>query len=311
MDNPQERRRFVTRWENLPELEAVRVFAAVAQLRSFRGAANALGVPRSTVGRRLSTLEGSLGLRLLHRTTRHVSLTNAGEIFLAEVTPALVRIGDARQRMLAAKGEPSGLVRLTATPATAPWVVAVMLDLLRRYPRVRVELDFTDRVLDLVAEGYDLALRAGKLDDSTLIARPIGQSQSGYYASPAYLQRRRLTLPDQLVEHELVVFSGSRRGLRWPFQIGKKLVEIPVNGRVVLNNLAMVQLAARRGYGITWLPAPLARDDLRRGSLVPVLRQFWPPPVPVQLVYPSARHLSPQVRVAIDLLAARFKSLLR
>jgi len=294
----------------LPELEAVRVFAAVAQLRSFRGAAIALGLPRTTVSRRLSTLEKSLGTRLLQRTTRQVSLTHAGEIFLNEVTPALEKIEDASQRMLSATAEPSGVVRLTSTLGSTEWLGGAMLELIEHHPRVRVEIDFTDRAIDLVAEGFDLAVRAGKLADSSLIARPIGQSQSGYYASPGYLKTRRLTHPDQLVDHQLVVFSGSSRGLRWPFQIGKRLQEVPVQGRVVVNSLAVAQLAAERGHGVTWLPAPFGRDGLKRGALVAVLRRFWPPPIPVQLVYPSARHLAPQVRVAIELIARRVKDVL-
>ena len=299
-----------TRWDNLPELEAVRVFAAVAQLRSFRGAAIALRLPRTTVSRRLSLLEKSLGTRLLQRTTRQVSLTHAGEIFLNEVTPALEKIGDAGQRMLSATAQPSGVVRLTSTRGSTEWVGGAMLELIEHHPRVRVEIDFTDRAIDLVAEGFDLAVRAGKLADSSLIARSIGRSQSGYYASPGYLKTRRLTHPDQLVDHQLVVFSGSSRGLRWPFQIGKRLQEVPVQGRVVVNSLAVAQLAAERGHGVTWLPAPFGRDGLKRGALVAVLRRFWPPPIPVQLVYPSARHLAPQVRVAIELIARRVKDVL-
>src|SRR4029077_3760315 len=119
-----------TRWDNLPELEAVRVFAAVAQLRSFRGAAIALGLPRTTVSRRLSTLEKSLGTRLLQRTTRQVSLTHAGEIFLNEVTPALEKIGDAGQRMLSATAQPSGVVRLTSTRDSTEWVGGAILELI-------------------------------------------------------------------------------------------------------------------------------------------------------------------------------------
>src|SRR5215468_10671430 len=190
MDNRRSAKSLTSRWDSLPELEAVRVFAAVAQLRSFRGAAKALDLPRSTVSRRLSTLEASLGIRLLQRTTRQVSLTQAGGIFLAEVTPALTMIGEAGRRVLDAQGEPSGLVRLTATAGAADWVGDAIVELLERYPRVRVEVDFSDRTVDLVAEGFDLAVRAGKLSDSTLIARPVGRGEHGYYASPAYLKGR-------------------------------------------------------------------------------------------------------------------------
>lgn len=297
----------VKRWDSLPELEAVRVFAAVAELRSFRGAATALGLPRSTVSRRLRTLEGTLGTRLLQRTTRQVSLTSAGEIFLADVTPALERIGDAGQRLLDAKAEPRGLVRMTVTPGGAEQVGEAMLELVERYPQVRIELDFSDRTIDSVAEGFDLALRPGKLADSSLIARPVGQTQPGYYASPGYLKGRRLNHPDQLSEHQLVVFTGSARGRRWLFRIGTKLHEVPVRARVVVNSLSVAQLAAQRGHGVTWLPAPYGRDAVKRGALVPVLRKFWPPPMHLQLLYPSARHLAPQVRAAIELLAVRLK----
>jgi len=310
MDKPRSSRALSTRWDTLPELEAVRVFAAVAQLRSFRGTAIALGLPRSTVSRRLSTLEASLGVRLLQRTTRQVSLTQAGAIFLAEVTPALTMIGEAGQHVLDAHGEPSGLVRLTATAGAADWIGQAIVELLERYPRVRIEADFSDRTVDLVAEGFDLALRAGKLADSTLIVRPVGHAEHGYYASPGYLKGRKLTHPDHLVEHDLIVFSGVPRGFRWQFQIGKRLIDVPVQGRVVVNDLSVAQRAAARGHGITWLPAPFGREELKSGALVPVLKKFWPPPVPVQLVYPSARHLAPQVRATIELLAALLKKVL-
>src|SRR5215468_5704302 len=156
MDNRRSAKSLTSRWDSLPELEAVRVFAAVAEMRSFRGAAKALRLPRSTVSRRLSTLEGSLGVRLLQRTTRQVSLTPAGGIFLAEVTPALTKIGEAGQQLRDGQGEPSGLVRLTATEGAAEWVGEVIVELLDRHPRVRVEADFSNRNIDLVAEGFDL-----------------------------------------------------------------------------------------------------------------------------------------------------------
>src|SRR5262245_54709339 len=200
MDNRRSSKALATRWDMLPELEAVRVFAAVAELRSFRGAAKALGVPRSTVSRRLGTLEAALGTRLLQRTTRQVSLTGAGELFLGEVTPALSAIGDAAQRQLDAHAEPRGLVRMTATAATADWIGGLMLDLVEQHPHVRVDMEFTDRTVDLVAEGFDLALRAGKLTASTLVARQVGQGQNGYFASPAYLDGRRIAHPDQLAD---------------------------------------------------------------------------------------------------------------
>lgn len=311
MNTPSARRALANRWDKVPDLDAVRVFAAVAELRSFRGAATALGLPRSTVSRRLAALEASLGTRLLQRTTRQVSLTGAGEVFLAEIAPSLQRIGDASRQVLDAGGEPRGVVRLTATPGMAERVGAIMLELAERHPHVRVELDFSNRQVDLVAEGFDLALRAAKLSDSSLIARHVGVGRSGYFASPDYLKGRpRLTHPSQLAEHACVVFSGSTRGPRWAFQVGSKLEELRVQARVVVNSLEVARLAARRGHGVTWLPETLAREDVERAELVAVLKKFWLPPVPFQLVYPSARHVAPQVRAAIELLVERLKAAL-
>jgi DNA-binding transcriptional LysR family regulator len=238
-----------------------------------------------------------------------VSLTRAGEIFLAEVTPALGKIRDASQRMLDAKAEPSGLVRLTSPPGSAELIGEILLEMVDRYPRVRIEVDFTDRMIDLVAEGFDLALRGGKLADTTLVARPVVQSQWGYYATPAYLKGRGLEHPDRLVDHQLIVYL-SAHGPRWQFQIGKKLRDLPVHGRVVVNSLSVAQMATERGHGISCLPASFVRDQVRHGSLVPVLKKFWPPPFPVQLVYPSARHLAPQVRALVELLVTRLRTVL-
>lgn len=295
--------RSYSQWDNLPDLEAVRVFAAVAEAKSFRRAAAALRLPRSTVSRRLATLEAALKVRLLQRTTRQVALTDAGEAFLKRVGPALHMIRDAGRGVLDAAAEPRGALRVTATPASAASVGAILLQLVERYPQVQLDLDFTDRKVDLVAEGFDIAVRPGPLGDSSLIARPLGQGQPGYYASPAYLQRRRRPrTPRDLEDHACLVFSGSSRVARWKFRTGKKTREVAVRGPVRANSLEVVRLAALRGHGITWLPETLARDDVAAGRLVPVLRDHWPAPVAVHLVYPSSRHLAPQVRAAIDAL---------
>jgi DNA-binding transcriptional LysR family regulator len=303
VDNPRTRRALANRWDSVPSLETIRVFAAVAELKSFRGAGAALGLPRSTVSRRLSDLEDDLGTRLLQRSTRSVSLTSAGELFLSEISPALQQLGDASRRIVDSKKEPHGLIRLTATASMAERIGAIMLDLLETYSELRVELDFTDRNVDLVAEGYDLAVRAGKLADSSLVARQLPAARHGYYVSPGYAAGApRLTHPSQLVEHPCVVFSGLARGARWTFEIEGKPIDVPVRGRVIANSIAVARLAALRGVGVTWLPTPVAQTDVEEERLIPVLKKFWLPPVPIQLVYPSARMLAPQVRVAIEAL---------
>jgi DNA-binding transcriptional LysR family regulator len=303
MDNAQLRRRLANQWDTAFDLEAVRVFAAVAELRSFRGAAAALRVPRSTVSRRLAALEETLDTRLLQRTTRHVSLTEAGDAFLAQVSPALATIADAGRTVLDAGALPRGLVRVTASASMGERIAAVMLELRERYPEIRLELEFTDRQVDLIAEGFDLAIRAGVLADSSLIARPLGRGTAGYFASPAYLARHgKPKVPRDLLAHDCIVFTGTTRGSRWRFQHGRKSEELTVPRKVVANQLVVVRLAAMRGHGIAWMPESIARDAVARGTLAPVLQKFWEPRVLLHLVYPSARHLAPQVRAAIEVL---------
>lgn len=307
MEHSRSRRPVVSYWDSPIQLEAVRVFAAIAELKSFRGAAHALRLPRSTISRRLAVLETALETRLLQRTTRHVSLTDAGEAFLTQVGPALAAIADAERTVLDARSEPRGLLRVTATVSMAEHVGGILLDLVDRHPQIRLELDFTDRHVDLVAEGYDIAIRSGALADSSLIARPLGTGSSGYFASPAYLKRRgRPKLPSELAKHDCIVFSGSARGERWRFQHKQRTEEVTVRKRIVANSLVIVRQAAIAGHGIAWLPGPYVSAELARGKLVPVLADRWPPPLPMHLVYPSSRHLAPQVRVALELLRERF-----
>jgi DNA-binding transcriptional LysR family regulator len=308
MDKTSARRVLASRWDSAFELEAARVFAAVAELASFRGAASALRLPRSTVSRRIADLEDALDMRLLQRTTRQVALTEAGEAFLRQITPALAMIADAGRAITDTHAEPRGQLRVTAAAALGEIVGAILLELVDKYPGIRLDLDFTDRNVDLVAEGFDVAIRPGMLADSSLMARSIGASQSGYFASPAYVKKRGAPKrPRDHAGHACVVFTGSSRGPRWLFGHGKKREEVTVPRTLVANDLGLVRLAVLGDYGIGWLPGPQTRDLVERGKLVPILEDRWPPPTPLHIVYPSARHLAPQVRAAIEHLLARLR----
>lgn len=285
------------------------MFVAVAQTASFRGAALALRVPRSTVSRRIVALEGALGARLLQRTTRRVTLTDAGIVFLQRVTPALAAIGEAGRSIMPDQAEPRGLVRITATQAMDDLVGGILLDLVRRHSALRLELEFTDRRVDLVGEGFDLAIRSGALPDSSLVSRPVGFGQGGYFASPHYLKAHaRPRTPRDLRDHECIVFSGSSRGSRWRFKGKRDRDEhVDVPSRLTCNSLFLARRAALDGLGITWLPAYMARPGVEGGNLVPVLKTHWPAPSPLHILYPSARHLAPQVRAALELLALHLR----
>ncbi len=285
------------------------MFVAVAQSASFRGAAMALRVPRSTVSRRIASLESSLKTRLLQRTTRRVTLTEAGRQFLKQVTPALSAIGEAGRSVMATQAEPRGLVRITATHAMDELVGGILLGLVRRHPDLRLELEFTDRRVDLIGEGFDLAIRSGSLPDSSLVARPIGLGHTGYFASPEYLkQHRRPKTPRDLADHDCIVFTGSTRGARWRFRGKRRDEHVEVSSRLVCNSLLLARRAAVEGFGISWLPEYVARAAVARGALAPVLESFWPAPTPIQLVYASSQHLAPQVRAAVELLAASLRN---
>jgi LysR family transcriptional regulator for bpeEF and oprC len=308
MDKPTAKRGLANRWDSAFELDAVRVFAAVAELASFRGAANALRLPRSTVSRRIADLEDALDTRLFQRTTRHVALTEVGEAFLRQVRPGLAMIADAGRTVTETRAEPQGILRVTASVSMAEIIGIHLFELVDTYPAIRLELEFTDRTVDLVGEGVDIAIRPGSLADSSLIARSLGASQAGYFASPAYVKRRGIPKrPRELVErdHACIVFASTSRGNRWLFGKGAKREEVNVPRTHVTNSLAVVRHAVVSGYGIGWLPGAQTLDLVSTGTLVPILERYWPPPMPVSLVYPSARHLAPQVRVAIEHLQSR------
>lgn len=305
MDKATAKRSLATRWDSDFDLDAVRVFTAVAELASFRGAASALRLPRSTVSRRIAELEDALDTRLFQRTTRHVALTEVGEAFLRQVRPGLAMIADAGRTVTETRAEPRGALRVTGSASMGEAIGSHLFELVEKYPAIRLELEFTDRTVDLVGEGFDIAIRPGVLADSSLIARPLGVSQAGYYASPAYVKRRGVPKrPRDIVDqdHACIVFASTSRGNRWLFGRGAKREEVVVPRTHVTNTLGLVRLAVAKGHGIGWLPGAQAQD---RSQLVPILEKYWPPPMPVSLVYPSARHLAPQVRVAIEHLQAR------
>ena len=217
-------------------------------------------------------------------------------------------IADAGRTILDAHAAPRGVLRVTAAAATGERIGGILLELLARYPELRLDLDFSDRHVDLIAEGFDIAVRPGALADSSLIVRALGAARSGYYASRAYLRAHgEPKYPRDLAHHACIVFTGTSRGGRWLFQTGKRREEVAVPRKIVCNDLGLVRMAAIAGHGIAWMPEPHATTPLARKQLVPVLQHAWPPPMPLQIVYPSARHLAPQVRVAVELLVERLK----
>jgi DNA-binding transcriptional LysR family regulator len=285
------------------------LFAQVAEHGGVRIAAQASGLPRSTVSRKLAELEAQLGARLLQRSTRAVTLTEEGQVLLERVRPALLALADAESAVRALRERPTGTLKLAAPSLMAEVFLAPVLErYARRYPDVRVELCLEDRVVSLVDEGFDCALRAGPLADSSLVARKLGEGTQRVVASPDYLKTHdEPETPDALSRHDAIVFTGRKQASRWPFIVEGKKSLVTVTPKYKANSMVLVRELAKSGLGIAMLPTFITAESVRRGELRELLAGFPAPRGAVYVVYPSERHLAPRTRAFVDLLVAHFE----
>lgn len=285
------------------ELNDLVVFVHVVQAGSFTAAAKRLRVPKSSVSRRVAQLEADLDTRLLQRTTRRLSLTDLGRVFYDRASRLVADAEEAERSLLDAKAEPSGRLRVTA-PIEYAGSFGVAARFLERYPKVELDVVFTSRVVDLVGEAFDLAIRAGTLDDSSLVARKLFESRVLLVASPAYLARAGApSRLEDLAEHDCIVFGSRGEGASWSFRTASgKERSIPLRARATLNHFAGVRALALEGAGIARIPDTVCGEDIAAGRLVALLIDHCPPSGAIHLVYPSARHLSANVRAFIDFL---------
>lgn len=277
-------------------------FVKVVQTGSFTRAAEALNTHKAHLSRMVSQLERELGVRLLERTTRSLSLTEAGREFLERSLGILAAVEDARQAMQQAQGEPRGTLRMTCGVEFGMLMVGRWINrYLQRYPEVRVDAEMTGRVVDLVHEGFDLAIRIGDLPDSTLTARRLGSLAYGLYASPAYLARKAAPRdPGGLADHDLLVFASSGQRPQWHLTYGDETHRTQPTPRFRSTNTFTIRDAAEAGLGIAALPRLIGEPLAGDGRLHPVLKDWALPDVPVHAVFASARFLSPKVRAFVD-----------
>ncbi len=293
------------------DLNEIAVFATVVAQGSFTGAAKKLGLPKSTVSRRVSRLEDRLGVRLLQRTTRKLSLTEAGTGFYERIARALSSLEEAEHAVAEAQESPRGTLRLTAPVDFGQLYLGdVVTEFTDRYPGVVVDVELTGRTVDLVNEGFDLALRAGVLRDSSLVARKLGSTASGLFAAPSYLSERgRPTSAEELAAHDHVAFGAERQTHRWSLvdAQGVELV-VPVRARVMGNEYAFIREAVLAGAGIGLIPSFLCHRDVEVGRLEQLMPEVGDQHgAGIYLVYPSARHLSAKVRAFRDFLVGFFR----
>jgi DNA-binding transcriptional LysR family regulator len=283
-------------------------FVAAVEVGSFVGAARVRGMSRSGIAKSVARLESRLGVRLFNRTTRSLGLTDDGQLFHDRCVQILTDLEDAELSLTQGGGEPQGLLRLTA-PATFGRVriLPIINEYLAAWPRLRVEASFSDRVSDIIEEGYDLAIRIGSGGDCTrLISRTLARHQSVVVASPAYLATRHAPKhPDDLAQHDCLNFASGGRRFAWHFRIDKAPLSVRSRARLTLDSGEALREAALSGAGITCLPSYLVDDDIAAGRLCSLLGNHSAAPEPIIALYPSRRHLAPKVRRFIDLLAIR------
>jgi DNA-binding transcriptional LysR family regulator len=284
------------------EIGAVELFVRVAELRSFRAAGDALGVPRSTVSRRVAELESALGTRLFHRTTRHVELTGAGKTYLRACGPALETITEAGRALTTTSEDTAGLLRVTAPVTFAELSLGeVVAECLARHPQMRLELVLTDRHVDFMEEKFDLAFRSGTLKDTSVVAHELGRGQLQCFASREYLKGRGTPLtPRDLRRHDCILFTPFAPRGRWTFRSRGRAMEVPVHARLVVNSIPLALEAAARGLGIARLPSS-GLDGLAASQLVEVLAAYAPPARPLYAVHASGGRASPAARAFLEI----------
>ncbi|MDR2852883.1 MAG: LysR family transcriptional regulator [Burkholderiaceae bacterium] len=256
------------------------LFVAVAKAKGFRRAAQSLGMPNSTLSRRITGLEKTIGLRLLHRTTRRMELTEAGRIYFERCKRIIDEARSAHEQLGDMRTQPSGVLRASLpVDFTAGYLTPLIAEFARLYPGIAFDLDLSPRRVDLVSEPFDVAIRIGPIQDSPLIARTLITLTPGLYASPGYLERAgQPRQPAELERHQCLNISGVDR---WTLQRGKKSVTVPVSGRFRLNNVGMIRHLATLDMGLILLPEQVVADALSSGQLRRVLPGWHGAPIPV------------------------------
>jgi DNA-binding transcriptional LysR family regulator len=286
----------------IDRMKDISVFVHVADAKSFTAAAERSGLSRSAVGKSIVRLEDRLGVRLLQRTTRSVSLTDEGAAFHERCVRLLADLDEAEMAMLSHSQAPRGRLRLDLPVSFGRLhVLPILNSFLRKWPEISVSSSFGDRYVDLIDEGVDLAIRIGGSEDSRLMTRLLAPHRLVTCASPAYLERHASPQTiEQLADHSCLAFVHGGRAVEWRFNENGQSRSVAISGRFAATNAEALRDATLAGYGIARIATFLISDDLRAGRLVPILRHVDADGAPIRAVYPSSRHLSPKVRMFID-----------
>jgi DNA-binding transcriptional LysR family regulator len=286
----------------LDDLGEMRTFVGVVEGQSFSAAARALGATTSAVSKRIAALEGKLGTQLFHRTTRTLATTEAGQVLYERVRRVLTELADAERDVIGLGEGLRGVVRVSAPVTFGQLHVAPLVaDFLLEHREVRIELTLDDRYVNVVADGYDLAIRAGRLVDSTLIARKLASDRRVVCATPSYLERHGVPrTPADLAGHDCMRHALHDASSTWVFDGPHGRESVVVQSSLRLNHGGAIRAAALRGLGLALLPGFTVDDDLRSGALRTVLDEYRLPPSGIYAVMPADAHATRKVRSLVD-----------
>jgi DNA-binding transcriptional LysR family regulator len=283
---------------------SVDAFVKAAELRNFSEVGRQMGISSSAVGKAISRLEERLGVRLFHRSTRSVTLTPEGQLFLSRCQRVVEEL-EAAEAELSAASSPKGQLRVSL-PLVETLLLPVLGAFMREYPEIRLELDFSDRIVNVIDEGFDVVLRTGESADSRLVTRPLGHYAPLIVAAPAYLSRRGVPLePDHLLQHACLLhrFPSTGKVDRWLLRKDGQVLEMDLPPRLTANTVEPLIAMAEQAQGLAYLPNFLVRQQLAEGRLVAVLTDYATDRKVFRAVWPSGRHLSPKIRVFVDYMA--------
>ena len=292
----------------MDNLNGIAAFARAAETLSYVAAGRLLGVSASAIGKSVARLEAKLGVRLLHRSTRRISLTNEGALFYERCQRILADVADAEAELSHLMGAPRGKLRVSLPVIGCRMVLPLLPEFMRRYPEIELDLDFNDRLVDVVAEGVDVAIRSGELSDSRLMARQLRPFAFVIVGSPSYFQQHGVPLaPADLERHACLryKFPGSGTLQEWVLQPAPGEAAPRLDAALTCNNIEALIGAAAQDVGLAYLPDFLVQDAVRDGSLRRVLEEHLPARSKFWVLWPSSRQLSPKLRVFVDFLCER------
>ena len=292
----------------MDKLEAMNAFTRVVTLGSYAEAGRALGLTRSAVSKAVMELEQVLGARLLDRTTRRVSATEAGRAYYDRCVDILASIEETEMQVSRLHDEPKGVLRINGPMSFGVrYLGSAVADFMEKFPALKVEMTLTDRFIDPIAEGADVTIRIAVLEDSSLITRKLAPARRVLVASPDYIARHGApSTPEELSHHRCLNFGHSTTLQRWRLSRNGETITVPISSCLCANNGDVLRHAAVRGHGVTKLPTFIVGEDIEAGRLVVVMPDFPPTEIAIYALYAPNRYLAAKTRVLIDFLAGRF-----